>query len=133
MAGSAMSFFYDNDDTIKTLTAEWTSDDATGSVSGETEHDISGFLLSGLTNPGSPAPTDDYDITISDEDSYNVLTNCEDDLTDRDTSNTELVEFLLKDSAGDTAGGHPSVNGKLTIAVSNAGNSKQGTLKIKYI
>lgn len=51
-----------------------------------------------------------------------------DDLQDRDTANTETVYFLVSNLATTDPGGavHPVVCGRLTIAVSNAGNSKAG-------
>ena len=130
MAGSSMTFTYDEIGRIRKLTATWTSDDAAGTASGTTKK-ITGRLIRGVTDPSATAaPTDDYDIAITDENSFNVLTNCIDDLADRDTANTEEVYFLVSDGAVGVQ--HPAVCDKLTIAVSAAGNSKEGVLVLYY-
>lgn len=133
MAGSSMTFTYDELGGIRKIIADWVSDDATGAVSGTTKK-ITGQLIKGVTDPGAAAPTDNYDIVITDEESANVLGNCMDDLQDRDTANTETVYFLVSNLATTDPGGavHPVVCDKLTIAVSNAGNSKTGQLILYY-
>jgi len=133
MAGSVMTITYDETDQIRKIIADWTSDDTTGAVSGTTKK-ITGRLVKGVTNPGATAPTDNYDIVVTDEESANVLVNCKDDLADRDTTNTEEVYFLVSNLAATDPGGvvHPVVCDKLTIAITNAGNSKNGRL-ILYV
>ena len=128
-----MTFTYDKIGTIRKVLASWTSDDATGAVSGTTAK-ITGTLIKGVTDPGATAPTDNYDIVITDEESVNVLGNCVDDLVDRDTANTEEVYFLVSNlAATDPAGNvHPVVCDALTIAVTNAGNSKTGQVILYY-
>ena len=118
---------------IKKVLVSWTSDDTTGGVEGTTRK-VVGHLVKAVTDPGSAAPTDDYDIVITDEEGVNVLAGCDDDLADRDTANTEEVYFLVKDHAGTPLAQslHPVVCDALTITVSNAGNSKTGQL-ILYI
>lgn len=137
MAGSAMTFTYDevgNDKTpgtIRKLTVAWTSDDTTGAVSGTTKK-LVGEIIKGQTIPSATAaPSLNYDIAITDEQSVNVLGNCSDDLADRHSSNTEEVVFLTTDGTSGI-GDHPMVCDKLTIAVTNAGNSKQGQLVLYY-
>ena len=130
MAGSSMTFSYQTIGSVHTITADWVSDSATGAVSGTTRA-IYGDLLKGVTNPGTAAPTADYDITLSDAEGANILGNCFDDLIDRHTSNTETVDFFLGDGAVGV-GVRPVVAGTITIAVAAAGNSKTGRLIIYY-
>jgi len=133
MAGSSMTFAYDKIGTIRKIIIDWTSDSATGAVSGTTKK-ITGTLLKGITDPGATAPTDNYDIVVTDEEGVNVLGNCVDDLANRDTSNTEEVYFLVSNlAATDPAGNtHPVVCDKLTFTITNAGNSKTGQIVIYY-
>lgn len=140
MAGSASTITYDNgsDHTgtyggVKKIMIDWTSDDTTGAVSATTGK-IVGQLIKVVTDPGATAPTTLYDIAITDEEGVNVLGNCVDSLADRHASNTEEVYLLVSNSAATDPGGniHPSVCDKLTVAVTNAGNSKQGQIIIYY-
>lgn len=133
MAGSAMTFAYDDGidggglhGRIRTVIVDWTSDSATGAVTGMSRK-VVGDLIKGVTDPGATAPTDDYDITITDEEGADVLAASFDNLADRDTANSETVHFGLTDGAAPIAA-FPVVCGKLTIAVTNAGNSKVGRL-----
>lgn len=133
MAGSSMTFTYDKHGPIKKVIAAWTSDDADGSVTG-TCTKLSGHLVKAVTDPGSAAPTDNYDIAITDEEGVNVLTACQSTLANRHTANTQEVYFLVLDAAGTPLAQslHPVVNDALTIAVTNAGNSKTGQI-ILYV
>lgn len=137
MAGSSMTFSHDagNDYTgrpggVRRLIADWVSDDTTGAVSGVSPK-ICGELLKAVTDPGSEAPTDNYDITVTDAEGANVLAGCFDDLADRDTSNSETVQLFLNDGSA-SVGARPVVCSPLTIAVANAGNSKNGRLVLYY-
>lgn len=119
---------------VRKIIADWTSDASDGTASATTRK-IVGRLIKGVTNPGATAPTDNYDIAITDEESLDVLTGVQSTLANRDTANTEVAYFLLLDAAAGTPLAqslHPVVCDKLTIAVSNAGNSKQGKLIIYY-
>ena len=133
MAGSSMTFTYDNIGEIRKVIADWISDDATGAVSGTCKK-ITGTLIKAVTDPSATAPTADYDIAITDELSVNVLGNCVDNLVDRHTSTTEEVYLLVSNlAATDPAGNvHPIVCDKLTFAVTNAGNSKAGQIVLYY-
>lgn len=127
----AMTFTYHDSPEypVKKIVCDWTSD-ADGDAAATTKK-VRGRLIKGVTDPSATAPTDNYDIVITDEESFNVLTNCGDDLADRDTANTEEVYFLVTD--GTTAiAVHPAVNDALTITVSNAGNAKSGQFILYY-
>lgn len=142
MAGSSMTFTYDDggDGTgrpgaIRRIIADWVSDDSAGTASGTTRK-IVGELIKGVTNPGSAAPTASYDITISDEESVNVLAACvaAGRLDNRHTSTSEQAYFFVEnvDTAPLAESVHPVVCDVLTIAVANAGNSKVGRLILYY-
>ena len=103
-----------------------------GGVATEATQKVSGKLIKAITNPGATAPTDNYDITIKDDQAFDVLTNCEDNLVDRDTTNTEEVYFLVNDDGSLGTGGSPVVNSVLTIAVANGGDTKQGVIHLYY-
>lgn len=73
-----------------------------------------GEVLALLTDPGSPAPTDNYGITITDADGYDVMQAAS--TANRDTANTETVVPTAKSVAF----------GILTLNLSGAGNAKAG-------
>lgn len=101
---------------IRKIKFAWTSD-ASGDATGTTTKSYTGELLRLITVPdGTSAPTDDYDITITDEDGVDVLIG---QGANRDTANTEQV---IASSLGCVA------NDKLTLTVANAGNAKKGTV-----
>lgn len=133
MAGSSMTFAYHEMGAFRKVVATWTSDDTTGAVSGSTKP-IRGRLVKAITNPGSPAPTANYDIAITDDNSFDVLAGVQSSLANRHTSTTEEVYFLVLDAAGTPLAQsiHPVVCDALTIAITNAGNSKQGTISLFY-
>lgn len=123
----AMTFTYDEGGVIRKIIAAWTSD-AGGDASGTTKK-IVGELLRGVTDPSATAaPTDDYDIVITDEEGVDVLGNCDDDLVDRDTANTESVEFIVATATG----ARPVVADKLTFTVAAAGDAKAGQIIVYY-
>jgi hypothetical protein len=121
MAGSA-TITYSSHDTIKYVQWSWTSD-ASGDVSGTDTVVVSGVALRYATNPGSTAPTDNYDIVVNDEDGIDIAAG---GLANRDTSNSEQVL-----TGGDAKDG-PAFMGKLSLVVSNAGNAKEGVLRMYY-
>lgn len=134
MAGSSMTFTYDEvNGRVHRIIADWVSDSSTGAVTGTTKV-VNGRLVKGITDPGATAPSDNYDITITDEEGVNVLTACTLSLENRHTSTTQEVYFLISDGGGTALplAAHPVVCGTLSIAVASAGNSKVGQL-ILYI
>jgi len=117
MAGSAMVFTEIRHSSVKKIKAEWTSDDASGAVSGTTTYPYSGKLIGAITVPdGTAAPSDNYNIAVNDDDSVDVALGA---LAARDTADTEYV------AEASMAG---VANSKLTIAITAAGNSKKGTV-----
>lgn len=136
----AMTFTYDDGQDavnggrgrIRTVRAAWTSD-ADGDASGTTRK-INGELLKGVTIPAD-GPTDNYDITLTDADSADLLAGCDFTLANRDTTNTETAHFIVTNAAATDPGGigaRPAVNSAITVTVANAGNTKSGTLVLYY-
>lgn len=89
----------------------------TQSATGTTPKSYTGKVLELVTNPGSAAPTDNYDVDIADEDGLDVLAG---QGADRDTANTEYV--IDSDS---TPLGVVS-DSKLTLNIGTAGDAKTG-------
>jgi hypothetical protein len=126
----SMTFVYEDvGPSIKRVRINWTSD-AGGAAAG-TLKKITGRLLKGVTKP-TDGPTDNYDITLTDEQGVDVLGNCDSSLMNRDTANAEESNFLLKNSTPAGVGAFPSVCNVLSVAVANAGNAKSG-LCVLYI
>lgn len=120
---------------IKKLIADWVSDDSNGTASGTTRK-IVGRLIKIVTDPGSAAPTDNYNVTIVDPKSVNVVAGCQNaaDLGTRHTTTTQET-YLYLENADDTPIGtslFPVVCDALTIGVANAGNSKTGQIILYY-
>lgn len=115
---------------IRVVTVAWTSD-ASGNATGTTPKLI-GRLIKAVTVPAAAgsAPTDNYDIALTDEQSVDVLGGVQSNIQNRDTANTEEVYFLVKDAAGTPLAQsiHPLVCNVLTVSVTNAGNAKSGTI-----
>ena len=80
-------------------------------------------MLRWATNPSSTAPSDNYDIVVNDEDGIDIAAG---GLANRDTSNSEQV--LTGGDAKDGA----AFDGALSLVVSNAGNTKEGVLRMYY-
>lgn len=88
-----------------------------GSASLVTPHQFHGEVLALVTDPGATAPTDNYDITITDADGYDVLQGAG---ANRDTANTETAVPPAKSIAF----------GALTLNITNAGDSKVGVVTL---
>lgn len=125
----AMTFAYQTLGPMVKIIGTWTSD-GSGDATGTTVPVVYGELVKAITDPGAAAPTANYDIVITDEQSVNVLGGTQDDLLDRHTSNTEEEYFLVLDDAGTPLAQslHPVVADKLTVTVSNAGDTKNGVV-----
>jgi len=108
---------------LSVVTFSWTSDDATGAVSATTNAEIDKFmtgkiLMFVITDPGSSAPTDNYDATLTDGYGVDIM---EAGLANRDTANSEQVKPKTNGSDDNRL-----ITGALTLAVTNAGNSSTG-------
>ena len=102
---------------IKKIAWAWTSD-GSGVVSGTlTTHAYTGALERLVTDPdGTAAPTDNYDVTILDEDGTDILMGAG---ADRDTAN---IEQVLRTSLGVVA------NDTLELRIAAAGAAKSGVV-----
>jgi hypothetical protein len=110
---------------VRGVTIAWTSD---GSGNYTESFDLAGVILGVVTNPGSTAPTDNYDVTCPDADGRDVFMGGG---ADRDTANTENFVPLATGSDGTTK--MPvAVAGTLTLTIANAGSAKVGTVTIYY-
>jgi hypothetical protein len=105
---------------IERIQADWTS--AVGG--GQTQTiDVSGIICRVTTNPGSTAPTDNYDLTLVDEDGLDLFAG---QGADRDTTNSESFcpGVPLKD--GTTTSVVPVAH----VGVATAGDAKVGKVLI---
>jgi hypothetical protein len=102
---------------VKHIYATWTSD-SDGGATATTEFPYDGALLFFVTDPGATAPTDNYDVAITDNNSVDVLAGKG---ADRDTSTTE---YVLASDLGAVS------SSKLTFTVTNAGESKVGVIHL---
>jgi len=121
MAGT-VTITYSDHATIKYVQWDWTSD-GSGDASGTDTKVIAGVPLRFATNPSATAPTSNYDIVINDVDGIDIAAG---GLANRHTSNSE--HFI---PGGDADPG-AAFNGALSLVVSNAGDSKIGTLRMYY-
>jgi hypothetical protein len=108
------------------VTLTWTSD-ASGDVTGNIAESynsnldrLKGWIVKITTNPGATAPTDNYDITLSDGDSVDI---CNATLMNRDTATSETVTY------------DPPiwVDSELALVIANAGNVKGGVIEIYMV
>lgn len=78
---------------LEIITITWVADAAAATVPSTdiTGGKVYGVLQRIVTNPGVPAPTDNYDITITDSDGLDVLGGVG---ANRDTANTEEAEIV---------------------------------------
>ena len=117
MAGMVVTTTEDRGGSVWKIVWSWQTDDADGTATGATTAEIDGELFGMTTIPdGSAAPSVDYDITITDDGSHDVLLGAG---ADRHTANTEHV---LRASLAAVA------SSVLTLNVSAAGNAKEGVV-----
>jgi hypothetical protein len=109
----------DRETPVKKIKWTWTSD-GDGNADLVTAYPYYGVVAAAVSNPGATAPTDDWDFTITDVDGYDVMQGAG---ADRDTSTTEPAEPPKTSMA----------HGRLTLNVSNAGDSKTGTVTLYII
>ncbi|KKW45010.1 MAG: hypothetical protein UY96_C0034G0009 [Parcubacteria group bacterium GW2011_GWB1_56_8] len=127
MAGS-ITFTESRSRTVQSVSMLWVSS-AAGAVSGIASPQISGEILRAVFSPGAAGlqPTDLYDVTLLDEDGFDVLAGKG---ANRSNVNKEQVTPLTGD--GVTTNQRISVDGTLELQVANAGNAKSGTLTIYF-
>lgn len=101
---------------VKKIVWAWTSGDGAegGTVISTTSRSYSGKLIGLTTDPGAAAPTDNWDLTVTDSAGHDVLLGAG---ANRDTVTTEHV---AEASLGAVA------NSVLTLNITNAGDAKTG-------
>lgn len=126
MANSSTTYSIEREaKNLAVITFSWLSDDASGVITAKaTDEEWHGFLVRAVTNPGSAAPTDNYDVILNDADSCDVLGG---EGADRDTTTSEQIIPKLGNSYGPAR-----VDSTLTFSGSAAGNAKTGTF-VAYI
>lgn len=78
---------------VEVITIDWVADSAAATVPATEIPGVVGYLIKAVTNPGSVAPTDNYDITLVDPEG--TVDSAQGKLIDRDTVNTEEVYFIV--------------------------------------
>ena len=143
MAGSSTVVTYDdgvdgagNRASIRRVLIDFTTDSVTGSVACTTRK-IVGELIKIVTDPGSAAPTANWDVVLTDEEGVDLSIHMDDvaiaALIARHTTTTLETYLPLEDTAGTgRVGAWPVVCDALTVTVNNAGNSKTGQIILYY-
>lgn len=126
-----MTFAYDNLRNPRRVVVDWVSDSATGAVSG-TSKEIGGRLIKGVTVPSvTDPPTLNYDIALTDAEGIDLLASSFANLTNRAAAGAQAVYLGLLGGTFMIAA-FPVSSGKITVAITNAGNSKAGRLILYY-
>ena len=76
---------------------------------------IDGFLLKLVTDPGATAPTDNYDITITDAEGFDLLQGL---AANRHTTTSQNIEIVML-----ATGNHPAVSATDTLTLNISGNA----------
>ena len=90
---------------------------------------VSGTVGRLATDPGSPAPTADYDIYIYDEDGWDILNGAG---VDRHTSTSEQVYPVATGTVATTGLVQIDFAGLLRFVVQAAGTAKLGKARLYY-
>jgi hypothetical protein len=112
---------------VRRIQVDWVADAADGSVPATALPKFEGRLLALTTNPGATAPTDNYDITLVDDEGADRLQGLG---ANRDTANTEQVPIVYSGTAV-----APIVDGDETLTftlANNAVNSALGRALLYY-
>lgn len=114
--------------TMRSIAWDWTCD-ASGNVSGIPSTHISGVIERAVFAPGAGGaqPTDAYDVTLLDDDGLDVLAGRGTNLSNATKSHSTP---LIGD--GTTTDQKVAIDGQLNLVVANAGNAKQGRVKLYY-
>jgi len=111
------------------ITIQWTADpsgNATVAVAG-----LAGVLMRVVTHPGPAAPTDNYDLTLTDEAGVDVF-NSQGQNRDSATSEQFCPGVTVSDGTNNTVT-PPAIGSDCTLNVSGAGNGGQGTVYLFLI
>lgn len=112
---------------LSKIIIDWVADASDGSVPDTAIDGLYGYLLKAITNPGSTAPTDNYDIILKDPDDSSIDA-ANSLLLNRDTANSEVVYPYVTSAVTPVI-----LNGSYTFSLSNNSvNSATGRL-ILYV
>ena len=120
MAGTVVVTEERDPHSISKITFDFTTSSSTGAADATTNEAYQGKVVLAEIIPGSTAPSAAWDVAVTDGDSVDVLLGYGTDMSA--TATTIIKEDYLGACAGDL----------LTLAVTNAGNSKTGKV-ILYI
>jgi hypothetical protein len=95
---ATISWGYERTRKVRKIVIDFTADAADGSVPALSLTNLHGYVLKVVTNPGSTAPTDNWDIVLN-SDSDTSLDHFAGTLLNRDTANTEAVYPLVSGAA----------------------------------
>lgn len=112
-------------DRVQKIRVTLTGDASTGAMP-NTTLELNGYIMKIVTNPGSTAPTDDYDIVITDEHGVDVVGGL---LLNRDTANSEQVYPVI----GSTPAIPVWVCGTHTMTVTNQSVNSATTVVDLYL
>jgi len=100
-----------------------------GLVDKQTDEIVVGRVVGFIANPdGTDAPTDNYDVTITNEDGVDVLGGAGANL---DTANSEMMAPMIGNlTSSFTAYGSPFVASKLQVNMSAGGDTKKSVLTL---
>jgi len=110
---------------IQVLQMVFTTDSSGNFTATDSAYPIEGYLLLVETDPSATAPTTLYDITLKDANGVDVMGGA---LSDRSATATEMTMPKLNGNYTMIP-----VPGVLTMDVTNAGNSKTGTIRIYFV
>ncbi|MCB9739194.1 MAG: hypothetical protein H6747_07995 [Deltaproteobacteria bacterium] len=126
----AITFSYESIGDWLQVTATWTSD-ASGDASDTTAR-IVGSLVKATTIPdGTAIPTDNYDITLTDDEGIDILDPCAQSLADRSNVAAQAI-YCIFSGTSEPVATYPAVADAVTVTVANAGDSKAGVLKLLF-
>lgn len=114
-------------DHVRKIVATCVADAANGSFPDTTLPRIEGRILAIETNPGSPAPTDNYDVTVEDQNAVDVLLGVG---ANRHTTTSQRATVVHTSTSV-----HPCVakSDALTLKIAgNSVNSAQAEVTIYY-
>ena len=124
----AMSCVVTHSKTRRVKAVIWTWTSAADGSAGADSPAISGEIVRVVSNPGATAPTAAWDFVINDADGFDV---CAGKGANRSATATEAFCPLTGD--GTTTNQRFAVDGVLTLAVTNAGDTKDGVITLYYI
>jgi len=104
--------------------------DGSGNADATAYFPYGAYITRVVTDPGTTAPTPDYDITLTDVDSYDVMGGT---LADRHTTTTQQVVPTVHSDGTNTIFGAVHVQGAVTINISSAGAAGNGTVRLYVI